>query len=141
MCNITSVLTFCTCTPNVIHNKHSRRHKKAIAQEGYTWTLNRYVGQITFCMEGLLNAPSTHLEAELTNELILTHLNTFSCFDFAYEPQEGDNLVVRSNQPQRYDFLSFIFRTGKWTVDHYNPFHDQTDRILSGILKIEKPAI
>lgn len=140
MCKTGKNIKLCTClvggnTNTVIHNKNSRRHKKnplINSDNIYKWTLYKYVGLHDWSMEGMLYLPSDKLGEDLTTEILLTELNNETCFDFEYQPNEGDNLVIYIDGESVYSFLSFIYRNGQWKAESYNGFIDKKERINYG---------
>lgn len=140
MCEISKNIKLCSCLVEgniapVIHNKNSRRHKKnkiLDISDAYKWTLYKYIGTKDLGMEGLLYMPSDKLGEYLTNEMMLSALNNEMCFDFDYQANEGDNLVIYHTERGSYNFLSFIYKNQKWKVDSYNGFTDMTEKINFG---------
>lgn len=125
MCDFENGFILCTCEPSektIIHNKNSRRYKNSPQAKiaGYRWSLAHFVGTFEPMMEGMYEPPSQDLGKGLTAEWVLLHLNFEKCFDFDYTPLEGDNLTMRSED--RWQYMSFIFRAGKWTIDRYDGF-------------------
>jgi hypothetical protein len=117
MCQHLKKMTLCTCAAKVevVHNKKSRRNKnKVFPDNKLTWTLYQYLGAYDSGMDGMLMEPSYRITAELTFEYILAELNARNCFDFEYNPNEGDNLIFYGPQ----GFMSFIFGNNRWAYEH-----------------------
>ena len=135
MCKNAANITFCTCEvkKTVVHNENSRRaakNKPVQETKSYRWTLNRITGLSELTMDGLLMEPDAAFNRKLTDQNILKELNERNCFDFAYEPNEGDSLGIYENNSGK--FISFIFGNGKWNVGSPNPFTHQITRFNSG---------
>ena len=73
-------------------------------------------------------------------------MNDRNCFDFNYNPTEGDNIVFKyfnkkkrnaNSESLENGYISFIYKDSNWKIDYYNPFYDQTQVINQGILKIK----
>lgn len=141
MCQNAATITFCTCEPkpSAVHNKNSRRARKDKAVQevqSYRWSLHKITGVSEQTMDGLLIEPDHAFNGELTAESILKELNTRNCFDFAYEPNDGDSLGIVENGVGK--FISFIFESGKWTIGSPNPFTHQVTKLNSGSVCFEK---
>ncbi len=146
MCDFEKGFILCSCKieiPKKRSNVKSKKIKNLPTQKlGYRWYLSRFVGNRTeeideFLIEGEYSLPSKDLGKGLSEEWIQLNLNLENCFDFEYTPQEGDNLVFRSNSD--YDYLSFIFKAGYWQIEHYSPFSTILKKIDEGkIESIEK---
>ncbi|WP_343632740.1 hypothetical protein [Fluviicola sp.] len=140
MCENAANITFCTCEvePETIHNKNSRRNRgnNATEQRSYRWTLNKITGLSEQTMDGLLMEPDQAFNRELTDETILTELNDRNCFDFEYEPNEGDSLTLSEKHSGR--FMSFLFENGKWRIGSPNPFTHRITTVNSGSVRFEK---
>lgn len=103
---------------------------------------SKYLGEKDDMMMGEIVMPVESLGGEMTSEYMLQQLNSNNLFDFEYSPSEGDNLEIRKeyiykslrgqSRPDLYDYLSFIYRKGKWVEDHYDFFTDKTRQIRKG---------
>ncbi|WP_449397928.1 hypothetical protein [Chryseobacterium wanjuense] len=72
---------------------------------------------------GLLNMPSNKIGFSLTQEFVLDQINNKNCFDFEYQPKDGDNLQINFQRNKYWvEFLSFIYREDHWKVDSYYTF-------------------
>ena len=140
MCQKASQITFCTCEleGKVIHNKKSRRNAMNPQQEvkSYRWSLQKIAGLAEHSMDGLLMEPDYEFSIELTDERILAAMNSRNCFDFEYEPQEGDSLSI-SEKPSG-KFMQFLFKDGSWKNGGHNPFIHQLENFNSGNVRFEK---
>ena len=138
MCEIGKEIKLCTCIPNglntIVHNKKAKEKKN---QDKYTWTLYKYVGLTEYPMDGMLIYPDDALSETLSAEKMLEELNNRNCFDFSYNPNEGDNLQIYNPAKFIKKYLSFIYRNGKWIVDSYNSFTCDTEKINYGNVEVE----
>ncbi|MCC8358366.1 hypothetical protein LA313_00520 [Salinimicrobium sp. ASW11-47] len=108
----------------------------------YIWTLYKYIGEKDDMLMGEIVMPVESLGGEMTSEYLLQQLNSNNRFDFEYSPSEGDNLEVRKEyvhkslsgqqRPDLYDYMSCIYRKGKWEQDYYDFFTDKTRQIKKG---------
>lgn len=141
MCKNAANITFCTCEvkPPTVHNKNSRRARKEKTvpeTKSYRWSLHKITGLSEQTMDGLLIEPDHAFNEELTADGILKELNTRNCFDFAYEPNEGDSLGVYESSTGK--FISFIFKKGEWIIGSPNPFTHQVMKFNSGTVSFEQ---
>ncbi len=149
MCQSNSNLHFCTCAAikklpfpigrieTVDITEYEKTH--------YIWTLYKYLGEKDDMMMGEIVLPVESLGGEMTSEYLLQQLNSNNRFDFEYSPSEGDNLEVRKEyiykslsgqqRPDLYDYMSCIYRNGKWEQDYYDFFTDKTRQIKKGKVK------
>jgi hypothetical protein len=147
MCEINNKLIFCTCleikeTELInLHKRLDKFYKKQLpkSKEPFSWILYEYKGQEYSGMEGMLNMPSDKIGFSLTEEFVLNQINSENCFDFNYNPKEGDNLQINFQRNKYWvEFLSFIYRNNIWEVDSYNAFIEKTELKNYGILKVNK---
>ncbi|TPG45229.1 hypothetical protein EAH81_01095 [Flavobacterium pectinovorum] len=115
----------------VVHHKNSRKSKNKRLND-FTWTLDRCLGFSNTTMDGMGYMPEKALSEDLTNERMLVDLNSKNCFDFDYEPQEGDNLSIYTPKNHIRKHLSFIFENGEWIADSYLPFMYKLEKINYG---------
>ncbi|WCM41040.1 hypothetical protein MG290_08710 [Flavobacterium sp. CBA20B-1] len=92
-------MELCTCS-DLNTNKIQGLYSDEISRLGkkeflkvIKWKLNRFLGAEWNGMDGLMIMPSQNLINELTENFILGELNIENCFDFEYQPNEGDNLI------------------------------------------------
>ncbi|NBC24953.1 MAG: hypothetical protein GVX78_04985 [Bacteroidetes bacterium] len=69
---------------------------------------------------------------------MVRELNARNCFDFYYQPAEGDNLHIMQNT-SRAPYLSFLYHNGKWLVDHYNAPETTLRKVSKGKIKRADP--
>lgn len=140
MCETGKEIKLCTCFPatmnKVVHHKNSRKAKNKRLND-FTWTLDRCLGPSNTTMDGMGYMPEEALSEDLTNEKMLVYLNSKNCFDFDYEPQEGDNLKIYTPENRIREHLSFIFENGEWIADHYGPFTHLFEKINYGKVTFE----
>lgn len=137
MCENAKNITFCTCDvkPETIHNKN-KRSSTVSETKSYRWSLHKITGLSEQTMDGLLMEPDHAFNEELSADRILKELNERNCFDFAYEPNEGDSLGIVENGGGK--FMSFIFEKGKWIIGSPNPFTHQVMKFNSGTVSFEQ---
>lgn len=129
-------------TPVIVHNKKSRRVKKQpvlIEKDVFLWYLSTFLGMKEEGMDGQIEPPVKMIgipQNKLTSEYLLNQLNGYTFFD--KNPKEGDNLKIYYITKQYgNEYLSFIFRNGKWTEGFYNFFYHETKSIAQGKLILE----
>jgi hypothetical protein len=141
MCESAKEIKFCSCLNDqhaIIHNKNSRRQKElAESSHVYRWTLSRYAGPADFKMDGILMEPADRLNQDITAADLQLELNDRNCFDFNYDPDEGDNLEVWTASQGNHTPISFIFENGTWKIAQYNTFIDRTEKINQGKIRFE----
>ena len=152
MCNRTERLELCACTDmstlkiQELYSSEIKLLGKKDFLKVIRWKLNRYLGSKWTGMDGLMIMPSKDLTHELTEDFILSELNEQNCFDFEYEPNEGDNLILeigwlfnkRGKKIKReleYNYSSYIFKNKEWKAEAYNLFYEKIEIINEGILK------
>lgn len=147
MCEIDNKLKFCTCLEEEdielinFHKSLDKFYKKQLpnSKEPFSWVLYEYMGSEDSGMMGLLNMPSEKLGSSLTEEFVLSQINSEDCYDFDYKPKEGDNLQINFQRNKYWtEFMSFIYRNDKWEADMYNSFIEKTEPKNYGILKVVK---
>lgn len=149
MCEVGKKLKLCTCLTDKdlevfeAHQKLKHLLKQSISatSKPITWTLHRYIGKVDnsdLVVMGMLDMPSEKLLNSLSNEYVLSQINSCNCFDFDYTPTEGDNLKIEKQRNVNWtEFLSFIFRKGKWEADSYDTFIESIEDINFGKVEIE----
>ena len=148
MCEINNNLKFCTCLEKKdrelinLHKRLEKFQKKQIpgSKEPFSWVLYEYQGSDDSDLMGLLNMPSDKIGSFLTEDYVLSQLNSKeNCFDFNYVPKEGDNLQVNFQRNKYWtEFLSFIYRDKKWEADSYYTFTEKIEPVNYGILKVDE---
>ncbi len=129
MCTSDKQLHLCTCelTPP------TKQHKKQKKQDPvFTWRLYRYLGEKWIGMDGMMMMPSSRIGKTLTAAWVLGQINARNCFDFDYQPQNGDNLTIRLGFSYDTGYLSFVYQEKAWIEEFYNPFYDDTQQIAEG---------
>lgn len=127
MCNFKNGFILCKCDDTDAAT--SNTEEKNIE---YIWTLYRYLGKSSKNVRGKYMMPQSEIGAGLTGDFVLQALNDRNCFDFDYQPSEGDNLKITAEN--QYKRLEFIFRKGNWVEDHYVPFDTLKEEIEKGKL-------
>lgn len=140
MCQTGKEIKLCTCFPatmdKIVHHKNSRKAKNKARNE-FTWTLHRNLGLSNTTMDGMGYMPDETLSENLTNEIMLHDLNNRNCFDFDYQPNEGDILRIYTPLKTMGKHLSFIFENGEWIADSYLPFMYDFEKINYGKVTFE----
>lgn len=113
---------FCTCDPAQLD---------ALPEGSFVWSLYRPTGE-HWKIVGKFVRPSSKL-GDLSSEWLEGHLNAGNRFDFPYEPVDGDQFMVR-RIASGGQYLSFIFRDGKWIRDQRMPFGDRKVRVAEGVV-------
>lgn len=138
MCDFEKGFVLCKCadSKSAVHNKKSRRYKRDKSIH-YSWHLNKYKGKSNEMEMGRYALPQDDIGLGLSSKFVLSQLNNRNCFDFKYQPTEGDNLRI-SNQ-NKWERLEFIYKNGKWIEDHYSPFDHVLETISNGSISTSKP--
>ena len=139
MCESINNIIFCSCMKDIprngiLHNKNSRRNKVKIESE-FIWTLYKFEGTNDITLDGFINFPVDYINDSLTSDVIILDLNSRNCFDFEYVPNEGDNLIIKNRNSNKY--LSFIYKNELWTSNFYNGLVDKISKINFGIIELK----
>ena len=152
MCDFNNGMKLCTCEDVKIKYRKQDLYRKVKGELVkipnkknddipliYIWYLYKYIGtDEDNMMLGQYILPSNDLGNGLNSEWIALNLNIENCFDFDYNPNEGDNLIIGQNV-EMSTYISFIFKNGEWIIEHYDPFSEITEHILDGKIKeVEK---
>lgn len=139
MCKNKIHFTLCTCL-----TKETTQGEKSFK---ILWKLNRFVKHEWIGMDGMVIEPIKMFTHQITHEFIKEEMNARNCFDFDYNPEEGDSIILeyfqnskrkktkKMNQPKN-GYMSFIFKKDQWIIENYNPFYDQTQELNKGLVKI-----
>ncbi|MDR2235642.1 MAG: hypothetical protein LBE92_05925 [Chryseobacterium sp.] len=87
MCISNNSIKFCTCIEGDINE----------IKNIYVWTLSRYIGSRESTRRGKIMVPVLDFENGISEESILSKLNTENIFDFEYTAQERDTLHINFN--------------------------------------------
>lgn len=103
MCSPSRHIKFCTCSPDLDPDEAD-------------WTLyrpNRKAIVFGVIMREWPDSEDIARQKHAYNHRILDDLNNQNCFDFEYEPEEGDYLSI-------HNFLAYhiYFRDGRWIAEH-----------------------
>jgi hypothetical protein len=83
----------------------------------YIWSLSRFEGMNESPEMGRYILPTNDIGQGLNAEWIALNLNCGNCFDFEYEPEEGDNLKIHQNEILSPIFHSYTTtKNGKLTI-------------------------
>lgn len=142
MCDYNNGIKFCSCDNEKIKFREPRvfikKKGKMVEKEKnfeipleYIWTLFRFHGTKKVTEMGRYIMPIDDLGNGLNAEWISLNLNCENCFDFDYQPKEGDNLKIHQNVILS-PYISFIFKNDEWIIDHHNPFSTRISQIKEG---------
>ncbi|MEZ4923550.1 MAG: hypothetical protein R2780_10290 [Crocinitomicaceae bacterium] len=133
-----------TTAKPIIHNKKSRRNKdnSNLIEDVWLWGLYRYKGlkenswmeQVT--TTALLDSDSQRIDSKK----FLDKLNSSDCFDFEYNPKEGDTFrilhesrqIIRNRKFIGRSNISFVFRESVWVEEKYEDENIELTYINSG---------
>lgn len=152
MCDYTNGIRFCSCEPHKIVFRHDEKYRLSKGERVlvpnqknehipliYIWELFRTKSKEDSWMEiGRYMMPRDNLGNGLDAGWIAGNLNSENRFDFEYQPEEGDNLLIRQNV-RMGPYLSFIFRSGEWKIAHCSPFEYEKKQVQIGIVKEIEP--
>jgi hypothetical protein len=140
MCDFTQGFKLCTCATDAL--------PVTDAPIVYIWQLNTSpkAPEIDERVRGIYIGPLSDIGAGLSEEFVWTALNSGNCFDFDYQPVEGDNLIMRAEltpagevilrkwwaeqrdkkfhqvpEEFRTGRLEFTYHDGYWEIEDYNP--------------------
>ncbi|MFP2994261.1 hypothetical protein ABN763_00030 [Spongiivirga sp. MCCC 1A20706] len=110
------------------------------------WTLFRFIKEEWNGMDGMLIEPTKAFSATLTDSFFRDQLNKGSCFDFDYQPKEGDcimfDLLLSKKAKHRSGdnipkFISLIYRNQSWIIDQYDRFYVTLGKQASGFTRLQ----
>lgn len=131
MCDFSKGIRLCTCNdPSTIVHHKKKRIKAGWIE--YKWQLKRYACESEGMAVGLYEFPVSQLNDTLTAQQVLEALQAGNAFDFAYQPAEGDNLLIHTEHAEAYRYMEFIYRNGQWAEGHYSPFDHELDPLRKG---------
>jgi len=132
MCDFKDGFILCSCDEG--------EEKMSSKNDGseYIWEL-RILDKLEFSI-GKAKYPSLDIGSGLESEWVLLNLEERNCFDFDYTPKEGDNLVLYPKRNICYNdyndsYLSFIYKSEKWTEGFYDEIGEITISQNRGKLK------
>ncbi|UUC45969.1 hypothetical protein [Flavobacterium cerinum] len=148
MCDFTKGFKLCSCEPEKIKFREKEVYKKSDGQLIpvknkkndsipliYIWQLFRLVGEYkNSSMLGRYILPTDTVGNGLDAEWIALNLNSENCFDFEYDPQEGDTLFIRQNVILG-PYISLLYKDGQWIIDHYSPFEFEIKELKEGLIR------
>ena len=108
MCQTGPTIKFSACDPAQIDPDAS-------------WRLQRRLGpSLEIIMGGLLNPEEQPVDQKLILAKILTDLNGSKCFDFIYQPEHGDRLVINLRKiTYRLEYRAWDDGSGEWHQDEF----------------------
>ncbi|AWH85424.1 hypothetical protein HYN59_09985 [Flavobacterium album] len=120
--------------------KQKEKDKEEYLDTIYTWSLRRFLRPFHDSWF-YYNMPSKKT-GNLLSADVMHEINTDYCYDFEYEPEEKDILVIRYDyrnsqvkgwpRPYISEYLLFVFKGQKWEEDNFmmNHYEDLYDGIL-----------
>lgn len=142
MCSFEGEILFCTCSHLSNENSTDKKDTNSKNTELY-WQIIRvcYKDIDLFEMEhGRSVIPSESINDFLATD-ILHKLNNSHCFDFDYQAQDNDYLLITKRKPNLEDYshsfpyLCFVFEKNVWTIDTFDEFNTVLTGIKNGRLK------
>lgn len=122
MCNLDDAFILCTCSG-----------KKRQSDAAFTWSLFRpREDDSDLYVIGEAGAPYFSEKGKLLVDKVQEQLNARNCFDFDYQPKDGDTLVITSSDNGTE--YGFMFYNDEWEYTTM-PFEGRT------LLKMEKGKI
>lgn len=125
MCDFNNGFILCKCEDDLSTDKTEGTE--------YIWTLYSYMGLNTDRKMGRYVQPVSTIGKGLSATFVQEKLNSDNCFDFDYQPIEGDNLSIE--EVGTSNRIEFIFKENQWKEDHYSPFSHNCKKTNNGILK------
>lgn len=143
MCTSTNSIKFCTCNNKTFGKRSEKADSKCARKNSPDESRERYIWQLfrkrpsheDVHTIGEYKLPDSAIGKGLRADGIVRELNARNCFDFDYQPAEGDNLQIMENTSLP-PYLSFLYQNGKWVADHYNPLEISLRKVSEG--KIQK---
>jgi len=109
------------------------------------WNLKRFIKEEWQGMDGMLVEPLTEVTEELTGLVLCGYLNQTNCFDFEYNPNEGDVITfepkyynsagIKIFHEDGYQSISLIYRNNRWCVEQYDLYYTKTEFLNQGFLR------
>ncbi|MCD8438359.1 hypothetical protein LNI95_11855 [Tenacibaculum dicentrarchi] len=133
MCNINGEILFCTCIDsddnldNLFWTLVKIKEKKADNWMDMT--------------QGRVMIPSIEI-SNLNQTVILKKLNSKKCFDFNYNPEENDFLIITkktlniSSYSHLNPYISFEFSKKKWIINHFSDLEIELKEIKKGKINV-----
>jgi|GEM_PF-6972001 len=116
--------------------EHSKKDKRNKLNKLYNWYIERYNQNIELVsfMDVLPKQPKKYGIQLLKSEIIL-EINSRNIFDFTFEPENEDFLVL-TNINDCEDFLSLSFFNENWYEDFRLTISNRNQIIQNGIFKL-----
>lgn len=107
MCNTDKEFKLCSC------------NGEKLLDEQVGWILRHYNAKLPQkIIKGMISAPTPVLGIKKhIRTLIATQLNSRNCFDFVYNPQNGDHLSIKIQDGNRVTWVAYQFHSGQWIVN------------------------
>lgn len=114
MCRTGKTIKLCTCDPDEVDPAAS-------------WQLERRHGQPMSVVGDFIEPEAPPIDRQIMLAKILSDLNTTACFDFDYQPEDGDQLHIQFGEDEyRLSFKPYLGDYGEW-IDDTNSFGDASD--------------
>ncbi len=142
MCKKNSKIHLCTCSN--INKKEFFAYDNLNHPILIKWTLYRFIKNEWVGMDGMLMEPIEEFSKELSANFFSNEMNSKNCFDFDYQPNEGDNIIfhlitytksgkkIKTSSQYKNEFISLIYKRKQWGIDVYDPFYNTTEEIEKG---------
>ncbi len=132
MCDFENGFILCSC------DEKNKKPELESDKNEYVWELKILKKRIP--ARGITDFPGSNIGKGLKSEWVLLNLMNRNCFDFDYQPSNGDNLIIYNPQSHKSPFgkpayLSFIYRNGEWAEDFYNEISELTKLMNKGKVK------
>ncbi len=132
MCDFINGFILCSC------DEENKKAELEFDKNEYVWELKTLKKKIP--ARGITDFPDSDIGKGLKSEWVLLNLMSRNCFDFDYQPSNGDNLIIYNRQSRKSPFgkpvyLSFIYRNSEWTEDFYNEISELTKLKNKGKVK------
>jgi len=138
------------CTCDDLENKRISIHENMNIRMTIKWTLFRFIKEEWSGMDGMLIEPAKAFSITLTDSFFRDQLNTGNCFDFDYQPKEGDCIMFDLLLPRKVKhgrrddipkFISLIYRNQSWIIEQYDSFYAKLGKQASGFIKLQERYI
>lgn len=125
MCEFDNGFILCSCE---LSNEHTNTQDDSKIE--YIWELRILKSKELAIGRAIYPEKGIDIGCGLNAEWVLLNLNCEKCFDFDFEPKQGDNLVIYPNTKKHYNqdlvYLSYIYKEGKWQEDFYDELGELT---------------
>jgi len=160
MCENKKYIIFCTCNEqelNSILNLEIESfkifdNKEEYNKQIYYWKLEKTVRELTFeekrRIMGQIIRPSEKLDQDLTAEFVMEALNNNAEFDFDYNPEDGDELLIGVSykypqvgnhyRPLLPQPMIFVYENKEWYFGYIDHFSYKQVELKKGNITLRK---